>query len=431
MRFLKPPELKAWLETCTQSFGYRSLEPEVMALYTQLVGLGQTALPAGLLARWLERLLSRVTGEHLPGRQSDSLLLDQLTQGDGFSYLSGQYGLRPPPEAELEQLVSLVFGQLPLRHPQLHFAPRELAELDQVESDPDFAATSLLQEVVASLTAHLLAQPLRLDSEDLFEIRHPLLFESPGARNLYRRLRACATEIAGWCDTHLQLEQDGPEVVKRYGQPEVLPIGGYDELTTRGDLSALLPSELALIDTNEPLDYFDFKFLHHELLYFQREEGQVFRIRRQLHIVLPLGHGLELERHLVPFLAFVLVLIQSLRAVFAKDRLQLEIWLPASRLPSSLQQGLDFLGHLLSELELAGQVSLHPGRDFRLQQAEPLRAQLWLLGPEGIEQPELNQVILSYPALDALQALSEPERLRLLGELVNTTLLGLIARAGR
>lgn len=431
MRFLSPAELKSWYQTGLEAFGYRSLEPAVTDLYLQLLEQGQMALPAGLLARWLEKLLQQVSGEQLPLPPSAADLLEQLMQGDGLAYLRGQYGLRPPAGPELQQLVSLVFGQLPLRHPQLHFAPRELQDLDTVAADPDFPAQAHLQEVLQGLIEHLQTRPLQLDPADLFEIRHAALFARPGARSLYRRLRSCCEAMAAWCDTHLQLEQEGPDVVRRYGQPEVLPLGGYDELTTRGDLAALLPSELALIDTGEAVDYFDYKYLHGELLYFQREEGQVFRIRRRLHLVLPLGAGMELERHLVPFLAFVLVLTQALREVFAKDILHLDVWLPAARLPSTLQQGLDFIGQLLCELELEQQVQLHPGQHLAGHPAVTSE-QLWLLSADpGPLAPEWQWVPLSYPDLDSLQALSEAERLRHLGECINQTLLALVARAGQ
>lgn len=435
MKFLSLPELKAWYMAGLDAFGYRSLEPEVLGLYARLVEQGATALPAGLLARWYERLLARPAGEQLPGVGGWEHLLAPLCQGTGFERLCGQYGLRPPTTAELQQLAGLVFGRLDLRHQALHFDARTLGQLGGVEPDPAFAASPILDEILTRLGEALSLNPVVLDGGDLFTLAHPDLFEQPGARELFRRLRACAAGISAWCDTHLQLEEDGPEVVSRYGQPEALPLGGYDELGTRGDLAALLPSELALIDPSEPIDYFDYKYLHGELLYFQREQGQVFRIRRQLHIELPLSPGLEHARHLAPLLAFVLVLIQSLRSVFAKDALSLAIWLQplGGRLPAPLQQGLDFLAHLLAELELAELVSLHPG-----QALDPTRlsgdsdSQRWYLGPWATAVPDgVHHLACDYPSLDELQALSEPARLRRLGELVNTLLQAMIKAAPR
>jgi hypothetical protein len=65
--------------------------------------------------------------------------------------------------------------------------------------------------------------------------------------------------------------------------PPQLPIGGYADVTTRGDPARLLPSQFAL----DP-DEFVRRFAEHELLFFRREDPHE---RRQEHLALVVDQG--------------------------------------------------------------------------------------------------------------------------------------------
>jgi hypothetical protein len=69
----------------------------------------------------------------------------------------------------------------------------------------------------------------------------------------------------------------------RRHRPPQLPVGGYADVTTRGDPARLLPSQFAL----DP-DEFVRRFAEHELLYFRREDPHE---RRKEHLALVVDQG--------------------------------------------------------------------------------------------------------------------------------------------
>ena len=65
-------------------------------------------------------------------------------------------------------------------------------------------------------------------------------------------------------------------------------MGGYAGLRAGGSveqLNAILPSELAHMDKNQPIDLFDLNLAEKRLLYFQRDQRIDIRRRRQFHVV--------------------------------------------------------------------------------------------------------------------------------------------------
>src|SRR5262249_18734727 len=69
----------------------------------------------------------------------------------------------------------------------------------------------------------------------------------------------------------------------RRRSPDVLPQGGYCDVTTRGDPERLLPAQFAL----DPAQFVR-RFTSHELLYFKREEPQQ-AVRPERVVVLDQG----------------------------------------------------------------------------------------------------------------------------------------------
>ena len=65
-------------------------------------------------------------------------------------------------------------------------------------------------------------------------------------------------------------------------------MGGYSGLRAGGSveqISAILPSELAHMDKDQPIDLFDINLAEKRLLYFQRDQRIDIRRRRQFHVV--------------------------------------------------------------------------------------------------------------------------------------------------
>lgn len=64
--------------------------------------------------------------------------------------------------------------------------------------------------------------------------------------------------------SQITLKTENDKVIKDFSEPQLLLIGGYDSLTNKGELSSLVPSELAYIDDSESFDYFDYKYFFKE-----------------------------------------------------------------------------------------------------------------------------------------------------------------------
>ncbi len=125
---------------------------------------------------------------------------------------------------------------------------------------------------------------------EIEQLRHADLFK---LRSLRLQAQAITTIVE-------QLPSITPAALAPIEQTEMLvksadayyyPAGGIDELSRKGSIEMLLPSELAFIDEkigsseNAP-DLFSIRFLENELLYFKRNDGHIRRKRFNVNFVI-------------------------------------------------------------------------------------------------------------------------------------------------
>jgi len=216
------------------------------------------------------------------------------------------------------------------------------------------------------------------------------------------------------------IKEESSWVVARYGEPQVLPLGGYDELTNKGTLSSIVTSELAYIDESMAFDLFDYKFVENQLMYFKRDSGAVFRIRRDVRVKIALSEFFEHERHLGLLFAWCFNFAEKLIDTFVKDMVNVFIELDGFQ-PSSLDDACRFFGHFLHEKGLSERICLGTGK---IRTSETLHhrenAQTWLFS--AVAEPGTIFVPLRMPQSDEFAALEPEEQNRILGSLINDSI---------
>ncbi len=173
-------------------------------------------------------------------------------------------------------------------------------------------------------------------SEDLAELEHWRVFARASQRLLFRRIAGVSRRI-GPFDARGFREREEPEQVETELPDEgYYPEGGISELTCRGSIESLVPSELIYIDERTggddgPADLFTVRMLENELLYYMRETGQLRRRRRTVAIVIDASAETRLRPPGAPdnlaVLAYGLAqrLEVDLRSLFAASSLRIHI----------------------------------------------------------------------------------------------------------
>lgn len=434
MALLTPAQIQAWWQTSLAVSGFRQLDDLPRRVWRDAVLHGKNALPPGFFALLWERLTRRNAGTRTDraGLAAEDELLTALGHVPGFEHLEGLFILHgaQPNEEFVTGVLAQVLDRLPgFHHPQVQMAARDLdAVLDQPPApDPSFPAARLLSVTCLDALARLQAAPLALTAADLFEIGHPHLFRLPADRTFYRRMMAGILGIAPWATGTFTLKEESSTVVAQFGEPQILPLGGYDSLATKGDISSLVPSELGYIDEEMEVDLFDYKFSENQLLYFKREEGAVFRIRRDVTVALELTPFFEHERHLGLLFAWCFVLAERLMETFVKDAVRLFFRFSGFQ-PTAFKEAGAFFRYFLEEKGIFRRIFLsslgEPPADF-----QSIHTQGWLLG--GKPDPQRKHVPLAFPQSDEFAAADPGEQERQLGASVVTVLKRMIGDADR
>ena len=142
----------------------------------------------------------------------------------------------------------------------------------------------LASDALAKLTDEELASWLKFGRAPLRRAGEDLARERPTPRNMGPLVNALLLRprLAG-AEPYLAQMVTALSLPPRRGLPEQLPLGGYSEVSNRGGIDRILPSQHALDDLE-----FMRRFSEHELLYFRREEPPANR-RYELVIVLDQG----------------------------------------------------------------------------------------------------------------------------------------------
>lgn len=426
MALLSSSQIRTWFQGSLSSSGFSHLDEIPLQVWKNAVQHGKPALPPGFLGILFERLTGRGAGPRIPAPE-DSLereLLFAIASGEGFEHLEGIFALAggSPRAGFIAGVMEQVIDRLPdFACPEIQFTTRDLDEALGGKQPPDtsFPVEAVLPIVYRDALNGLNRRPFKLGQADLFEIGHPHLFRKPADRTFYRRLMSGMRGLSMFARGTFTLREELPMVVARYGEAKMLPLGGYDSLTNKGDIASLVPSELGFIDDSMEVDLFDYKYCENQLLYFKREEGAVFRIRRHLRVHLPLTPFFEHERHLGLLFAWCLVFAERVIETFTKDIVRIEYVFSGFR-PTAFAEAGEFLRHFLAEKGNASRIALEFSDDQTRPDPFPPNTQAWVIGPtkRGIAK----FVPGSFPQSDQFASADAADQERFLGEQITEIL---------
>lgn len=431
MDFLNPSQVRSWYETSINVSGFSRLNPLVLRIWKKAVMRGRQALPPGFTARMFENLTRRPAGERKRGRTFDreDAILDAICRKSGFEDLEGLFILRGNTlsseftESVMLQLLDVLPGFI-LNSIRFSSQDLESAFAPDTPADPRLPVSGLLLQIYGELENMFADSPFRLSNGSIFEITHPDLFSSPADRTFYRYMTETMEGISRWSKGTFTLREDAASLVESCGEPQVLMLGGYDSLSNKGEFSSLLTSELAYIDEAMEVDLFDYKYLEKQLMFFKREEGAVFRIKRNVTVIFELTPFVEHERHLGMCFGFSLALAEKILEAFFKDRVNIEFVFTGYK-PSGMPKACEFFRHFLREKTLAEKVSVRLDHG---DVAEPKhRTQCWLLGKRSMYP--LKFVKLEFPQTDEFAALKSTDQERLMGNLILETIETMVKNA--
>ncbi|GAB4271568.1 MAG: hypothetical protein Kow0029_09400 [Candidatus Rifleibacteriota bacterium] len=380
--------------------------------------------------------MSVPAGEKLPEvkpMESENRYLEMIINAEGADRLEGVFILSGADRDNVlaQPIITQLIDRLPdFRHPALMFSDTELEksfDVQQTGTSAGFNVEEVLETLYSQALAELQGIEFKFDSDDIFEIGHPTLFERPADRFFYRRMVSSMHGLSTWTKSVFTLREESSWVVARYGEPQVLPLGGYDELTNKGTMSSIMPSELAYIDESMEFDLFDYKFIENQLMYFKRDSGAVFRIRRDIRVKLELSAFFEHERHLGLLFAWCFNFAEKLIETFVKDMVNVFIELEGFQ-PSSIGDACRFFGHFIEEKGLGERICLCAG-EYNTSKEMKLRenAQTWLFS----ERPEEGAINIPFvfPQSDEFAGFPPEDQNRILGNLINELIERMVRHA--
>lgn len=436
MILLRPDQIAYWYKYSLNRSGYDELYAFARDFWKDMVRRGNRAIPPGFLARLLESYMSEPVGIKKAGMTQPHVLeeryLKMIHDAPGAERLDGVFIIsgadRDPVLAQ--PIITQIIDRLPaFRHPALLFVDAELEKAFAVEQthSAGFNVEEALNQIYQQAIHEFGETGFKFDADDIFEIGHPGLFERSADRFFYRRMVSAMRGLATWTRSVFTIKEESNWIVARYGEPQVLPLGGYDELTNKGTLSSLVTSELAYIDESMTFDLFDYKFIENQLMYFKRDSGAVFRIRRDVRIKITLTEFFEHERHLGLLFAWCFNFAEKMIDTFVKDMVNVFIDLDGF-LPSSLDDACSFFGHFLNEKGLSERICLTAGKSCTsttMQLRE--NAQTWLFAPDS--DADSIFIRLNFPQSDEFAALDADEQNRILGSLINDSIERMVKHA--
>ncbi|MBU1106961.1 MAG: hypothetical protein KKB51_09865 [Candidatus Riflebacteria bacterium] len=435
MRFLYPDQIAHWYKRSLQKSGYKELYAFARDFWKDLVRRGSYAVPPGFVARLMECYMSVPVGEKEPTRldfTAENEYIEKIRVAEGADRLEGIFLLTG---ADRDTAVAQgIFQQIierlpPFQHDELVFSDSDLEKSFAIGHivPGGFDVETALEKIYARALDDFDRTEFRFYADDIFEIGHPSLFERPADRLFFRRMTRTMKGLGLWTRSVFTLKEESSWVVAKYGEPQVLPLGGYDELSNKGNLSSLVPSELAYIDESLAFDLFDYKLIENQLTYFKRDSGAVFRIRRDILIKVSLSEFFEHERHLGMLFAWCFNFAEKLIETFVKDMVEVVIALDGYK-PSSLNEACEFFRHFLREKRLDKRIRLVTGlKDEMVGKELRENSQNWVFAAR--ETGFGKHVGVDFPQSDEFAGLPGDEQERIMGSLINEAIERMVMNA--
>lgn len=435
MRFLLPDQIAFWYKKSLQKSGYKELYPFARDFWKDMVRRGYHAMPPGFIARLMEKFMSVSVGEKLTAEgesAGENEYLSKIFTAEGADRLEGIFLLSGADRnlTVAPGIFQQIIERLPsFRHEDIVFSDADLDKSFAVVSatSAGFDVDMALEKIYRKALEDFARQDFRFYADDIFEIGHPGLFERPADRFFFRRMTRAMKGMAFWTRSVFTLKEESSWVVTKYGEPQTLPLGGYDELTNKGNISSLVTSELAFIDESMDFDLFDYKYLENQLTYFKRDSGAVFRIRRDIVIKVSLSEFFENERHLGLLFAWFFNFAEKLIDIFVKDMVEVIIVLDGFK-PSSLEDACEFFRHFLREKGLSDRIRVVTGKDSQnLKSLLRSNAQTWLFAAKDAEIGSFFAT--EFPQTDEFAGFGPDDQERQLGKLINEAIERMVKNA--
>lgn len=431
MEFWDFEKILFWYDFSIKKSGFMSLEPQIREFWKKLVSNGQCAIPPGFLASIMNRIMPLKIGRALPDKvrfEEEESYITRILDSEGADKLFNLFVFSESGN-KYENFIN-IFEQILLRlpdfrHSKVIFLESEIEKafdvypstFDANKYETEFDAEIILKEIYLNAENEFIESKVKFKEEDIFEISHPKLFEKSSDRLFYRKMSNAIKTMGFWLRGTFTLQEESSWIVTKYGEPQTLPIGGYDELTNKGNISSMLTSELAYIDESMDFDLFDYKMVENQLLYFKRDTGSIFRIRRDFLIQISLTEFFEHEKNLGILFACIFCFSSKIIEVYAKDMVKVSILLDGYT-PTSMKEAATFFDHFLAAKTLSNRVSLFIQSDDKIpEELVRKNTQLCVFGPRGLKGA--NHIKFVLPQDEEFARLSQETQEQELGKLIN------------
>lgn len=174
-----------------------------------------------------------------------------------------------------------------------------------------------IQSRVISDIFEMLSLRKAIGPEDLFIARHYNVYPTRAQRLIGRQIAEFEGLLGESPSPPSDWVPETPEVKVELEDAGFFPQGGLDEMSNRGSFENLVQSQLAFMEKTKGPDIFSLRFVEGELLFYTRDEGQLLRRARALHVVLDLSP--EYDFHYPSQPARLSVLLQSFVNRFVED----------------------------------------------------------------------------------------------------------------
>lgn len=195
-----------------------------------------------------------------------------------------------------------------------------------VERTPRAQISGMLERLSDGLRWSELLTP-----EDLFELTHWEVLDTPELRIGCQQVLRVARELGEVDLRTVRVAPEAADIETSLVDESHYPIGGIAELTRRGSIESLVPSELITMEPGPEVDLFDLRWVEGELLFYLRDGGELQRKRRTVHLICDLEDQLWFKPRGYPVQLGVLVgglfirLIEDLRGAFANDSVRFTV----------------------------------------------------------------------------------------------------------
>jgi hypothetical protein len=315
-------------------------------------------LPINLLRAYEDHVVARLEADAAFERAADALRrYHGRDRARGLAFLLGEFQKR-------------------CHAPGVEFSPAVLASLSEARPEDVLGQgwaslerdgpLGLLVDLYEGIVRAVRGSAELVGPEDLFELEHGTALADLGGRVARRQVLQAVSRLETYLGPHpVRSRPQAARAPTHLCDEDAYPVGGFSSLSTRGSVESLLHSQLAYMEKDERPDLFDVKFLREELLYYARDENQLWRRR---HVVVFALHpdlvGTRFKDAELPYqrgvvlLALVVLAVRKLTQWLSADsaRFQIDFVTRGENDPLGAERAL--LQTLLSEQVANGTVQL-------------------------------------------------------------------------